>query len=86
MGGGIVAVDSGVTLINSSVYNNTANGDPHSSTVDFYDGGQGGGLLHNCQMSCRRPNSTLINSSIFNNTALSYVRSRQVFTTFLRLL
>lgn len=69
MGGGIVVVDSGVTLINSSVYNNTAAGDPSSSTRENYDGGQGGGILHNCQMACRRPNSTLINSSVFNNTA-----------------
>ena len=69
MGGGIVVIDAGVTLVNSSVYNNTAAGDPSASTVEKYDGGQGGGILHNCQMACRRPNSTLINSSVFNNTA-----------------
>ena len=63
MGGGIVVIDTGVTLVNSSVYNNTAAGDPSNG------GGQGGGILHNCQMACRRPNSTLVNSSVFNNTA-----------------
>ena len=62
-GGGIVCVDSGVTLINSSVYNNTASGDP------LDDGGQGGGILHSCQMACRRPNSTLVDSLVYNNSA-----------------
>ena len=65
MGGGIVVIDAGVSLVNSSVYNNTAAGDPNDSTQEDYDGGQGGGILHNCQMACRRPNSTLVNSSVF---------------------
>ena len=52
-GGGIVVIDSGITLINSTVFNNTANGDADSSTVENDDGGQGGGILHNCQMACR---------------------------------
>lgn len=70
MGGGLVAIDSGFKLINSYVYNNTANGDPsHVGHLTKYAGGQGGGILHDCAMSCRRPNSTLINSSVFNNTA-----------------